>query len=238
MLAAWGNALLDGAVRPGDLVDAVTRNDAPHRVEGSPSGDGGLLEAILVLRRSQGRARLVLPVPGDVRGVPGPDEFRAFALDAGEAVLVPGVGLVPEVITYEPSSAPPTVTWHVYEIGPIPPDHLDLRQAQFELSESIRDAATALTAADVGGGSAGVLAALRDARRAGDDLHLPPDFPGKAVAMIAQTERLQAVLDLAAVDPLGGAVDRFGISARASGLRPLADAVRRARLAAYNATAG
>ena len=237
MLAAWGNALLAGTARPGDLVDAVTGDDAPHRVEGSPWGDGGLLEAILVLRRT-GPARLVLPVPGDVRGLPGPDEFRAFALDAGEAVVTPGIGLVPEVISYEPSSAPPTVTWHAYEIGPVPPDQLDLRQAQYELTEAIRDTATALTAADVGGGSSGVLAGLRDARRAGEDLDLPPDFPSPAAAVIAQTERLQAFLDLAALDPAGGAVDRFGMSARASGLRPLADAVRRARLAAYNATAG
>lgn len=237
MLAAWGNALLDGAARPGDLIDAVTGEDAPHRVAGPPCDAGGLLEAIVVLRRSGGRARLVLPVPGDVRGVPGPDDFRAVALDAGEAVIVPGVGLVPEVTTYEPSSAPPTVTWQAFEIGPVPPDHLDLRQAQYELSEAIRDAATALTAAGVGGGSAGVLAGLRDARRAGDDLDLPADFPPAATALIAQTERLQAVLDLASMDPVGGAVDRFGMSARASGLRPLVDAVRRARLAAYNATA-
>ena len=237
MLAAWGNALLDGTTRPGDLVDAVTGGDAPHQVEDGTGASAGLLETVLILRRSGGRARLVLPVPGDVRGLPGPDEFRAFALDVGEAVVVPGVGLVPEVTTYEPSSAPPMVTWHAYEIGPIPPDELDVRQAQYELSEAIRDAATALAAADVGGGPTGVLAGLREARRAGDVLDLPPGFPPTALATIAQTERLQAVLDLAATDPIGGAVDRFGMSARALSLRPLADAVRRARLAAYNATA-
>ena len=49
---------------------------------------------------------------------------------------------------------------------------------------------------------------------------------------------MQAVLDLAAEDPEGGAIDRFGMSARAGALRPLAMAVRRARLAGYNAGAG
>ena len=36
-------------------------------------------------------------------------------------------------------------------------------------------------------------------------------------------------------DPLGGAVDQHGIAARAAALRPLATAVRRARVAAFNA---
>jgi hypothetical protein len=49
---------------------------------------------------------------------------------------------------------------------------------------------------------------------------------------------MHAVLELAAADPEGGAVDRFGMSARASALRPLEAAVRRARLAGYNARAG
>ena len=44
--------------------------------------------ALRVLRRDgvQGSA-LVLPVPGDVYGLPGPPEFNAAAAQAGEAVL-------------------------------------------------------------------------------------------------------------------------------------------------------
>jgi hypothetical protein len=55
------------------------------------------------------------------------------------------------------------------------------------------------------------------------------------VALLAQAERLQAVLDLALSDPAGGAIDRMGMAARTSALTPLATAVRRARLAGYNA---
>ena len=87
------------------------------------------------------------------------------------------------------------------------------------------------------GGAADVTDALRDARRAGEHLNLPPNFPPRAVALLAQAERMQAVLDLVADDPEGGAIDRFGMSARANALRPLAAAVRRARLAGYNAAA-
>ena len=58
------------------------------------------------------------------------------------------------------------------------------------------------------------------------------------MALLAQAERMQAVLDLALADPSGGAVDRFAMSARESALRPLAVAVRRARVTAYNALPG
>jgi hypothetical protein len=57
------------------------------------------------------------------------------------------------------------------------------------------------------------------------------------VAVLAQAERLQAILDIAFTDPTGGAIDRTGIAARADALRPLATAVRRARVAGYNAAA-
>ena len=145
------------------------------------------------------------------------------------------LGLVPEVTEYYPSSAPPTVVWHAYVIEPAPADYVQLADVQYELTSAIRAAATALLAADVAGGSDGVTEALRDARRAGEFLNLPPGFPSRAVALLAQAERMQAVLELAADDPEGGAYDRFGMSARDSALRPLAAAVRRARLAGYNA---
>jgi hypothetical protein len=178
---------------------------------------------------------LVLPAPGDVRGVPGPAEFREAALDAGEGVYGGNLGIVPEVTEYYPSSAPPTVVWHAYVVDPAPTDYVQLGDVQFELAAAIRDATTALLAADVAGSAGDVTDALRGARHAGEELNLPPGFPPRAVALLAQAERMQVVLDLAADDPAGGAVDRFGMSARDSALRPLALAVRRALLAGYNA---
>jgi hypothetical protein len=108
-------------------------------------------------------------------------------------------------------------------------------EAQRELSEAVRDAASALAAAGVASAIDDVSEALADARRAGERLDLPPGFPAPAVRLVAQAERLQAVLDIAALDPAGGAIDRTGIAARADALRSLATAVRRARVAAYNA---
>jgi hypothetical protein len=142
------------------------------------------------------------------------------------------------VIEHAPSSAPPTVLWQAFGTEPPPPDHQSPADAQFELTQAIRDSATALSAADVAGWIDDIAEELHDARRAGEHLNLPPGFPPRAVALLSQAERLQAVLDLAHRDPTGGAIDRTGIAARADGLRPLATAVRRARLAGYNAGSG
>jgi hypothetical protein len=181
--------------------------------------------------------QVVLPAAGDPRGLPGPDAFRAAALDSGEAVVATGLGAVPEVFDHAPSSAPPTVTWQVHVTTPAPPDYLALGDAQYDLATAIRESAGALARADVAGAVEGLTESLGDARRAGERLNLPPDFPPRAVALLAQAERMQAVFDLALADPVGGAIETTGIAARAAALRPLATAVRRARVAAYNAEA-
>lgn len=230
-MAAW----LQGEIGPDEVVDAVTQDDAPHVVSGLGLDVVPLRDVLAIWRREAVSVRLVLPVPGDVRGVPGPAEFRSAAIDAGEAVCGGSLGIVPEVTEHYPSSAPPSVVWEAFVVEPVPTDYVALADVQYELTTAIRDAATALTAADVAGGAADIADALHDARRAGESLNLPPNFPSRAVALLAQAERMQAVLELATDDPAGGAVDRFGMSARDSALRPLAMAVRRARLAGYNA---
>lgn len=236
-LAAWMSAWFAGDAGPDEVVDAVTLDDAPHQVSGLGLDLVPLREVLTMWRREGSPVRLVLPVSGDVRGVPGPAEFRSAALEAEEGVCSGALGLVPEVTDYWPSSAPSTVVWHAHVITEVASDYLHVGDVAFELTTAIREAASALAAADVAGGGAEVIDALREARRAGEHLNLPPNFPPRAVALLAQAERMQAVLDLAADDPAGGAIDRFGMSARASALRPLAAAVRRARLAGYNAAA-
>lgn len=239
VLAAWASAWLAGAVGADDVVDAVTGSDLPHQVVGTPDLDFVPLAHLLVeWRRRGGQVRAVVPAPGDVRGVPAPPAFRSAALDAGEAVYGGGLGVVPELIEHGPSSAPPTVLWHVWEVEPAPPDVIPLGDAQYELGTAIRDCASDLARAGVAGGGADLGDALHDARRAGERLVLPPGFPPRAVAVLAQAERMSAVLELAAADPVGGAVDTRGVAARRDALRPLETAVRRARLAGYNALAG
>ena len=43
-------------------------------------------DLLVAWRRAGAPVRVVLPAPGDVRGLPGPAAFRAAALTAGEAV--------------------------------------------------------------------------------------------------------------------------------------------------------
>ena len=234
-LVAWTSAWLAGDAASDEVLRATVGDDAPHHVEGLGDGPAPLSEALITWRRAGGTVRLVLPVAGDVRGLPGPAEFRSGALDAGEAAYGGGLGLVPNVMERHPSSAPTAVTWHAFQVDPPPPDPLSVPDAQHELTEAIRDAASALAAAEVARWIDDVTDALADARRAGERLNLPPGFPSPAVRLVAQAERLQAVLDVAALDPTGGAIDHTGIAARTHALRPLATAVRRARLAGYNA---
>lgn len=232
----WTRAWFAGAVAPDDVLDAVAAGDAPHTVEGV-AGLGTLLDLLAAFRRENATVRLVLPAAGDVRGLPGPADFRTAALEAGEGVVCGRLGAVPSVVEYYPSSAPPTVTWLVSAVEPVAADFVQLQDAQYDLTTAIRESATVLAAADVGRWRDELGAALRDARRAGERLVLPPDYPPRAVALLAQAERMQAVLDLAADDPVGAAVDQHGVAVRAGALRPLATTIRRARLAAYNATA-
>jgi hypothetical protein len=239
-LAAWSAAFFAGRVSLDQVADAVAGTDAPHHVVGLPAfplEPARLREVLVAWRRAGGSVRVVLPVAGDVRGVPGPAAFRSAALEHGEAAVGPGLGIVPERIEFHPSSAPSTVLWQAFPVEPVPVDYVSVADAQFELTTAIRESASALSAADVAGWVDDIADTLHDARRAGEHLNLPPGFPPRAVALVAQAERLQAVLDLAFSDPTGGAIDRTGIAARTAALRPLATAVRRARLAGYNAEA-
>jgi hypothetical protein len=239
-LAAWTSAWLAGDTGLDEVITAVTGSDGPHQVGGFADFDAELVslrEVLVAWRRAKEPVKVMLPVAGDVRGLPGPAQFRSAALEAGEAVCGGAIGIVPQVIEYFPSSAPSTVLWQAFAIEPLPPDHLSLADAQFELTHAIRESASALSAADVAGWVDDIADELHDARRAGEHLNLPPRFPSSAVALVAQGERLHAVLELAYRDPTGGAIDRTGIAARADGLRPLTTAVRRARLAGYNALA-
>jgi hypothetical protein len=116
-----------------------------------------------------------------------------------------------------------------------PPDDVWLADAEHDLTEAIRGAAAALADAQSARWRPQLSESLAGARRAGDVLPLPPGHPQRAVRVLAQAERLSAVLDIA--DPMGpgDAVDRCAMSQRAEALAPLVTAVRRARLAAYNA---
>lgn len=255
-LAAWASAWLAGRVAFDDVLSAASAGAAaPALTRAAPTvgSAGGRLpvgdsriallgEILITWRQARATVRLVLPVPGDTRGVPGPAAFRTAALDTGQAVigvaataLDTATAAVPELIDHRPSSAPATLIWHEFEVERPAPDYVSVADAQFELTEAIRDCASALARLTQQGRRALEPDDLNDelaaARRVGERINLPPGFPPPAVALIAQAERMSAVLDLS------GAARPTESDDRLVALAPLVTAVRRARLAGYNATA-
>jgi hypothetical protein len=143
---------------------------------------------------------------------------------------------VPEILAANPaSSARPYVRWRPFAVEAAPPDLIDVREAEQALVEAIRDSARALLAADVSGASGEVGEALAHARRAGERLDLPSGYPSRAVALLAQAETHgRRAADRAARSGRWGN-RRNRVAARTDALRPLVTAVRRARVAGYNA---
>ena len=257
-LAMWANAGLRGYVALDDALDAIVAGQ-PHLVAALPARTDERsavdrmatarttsweqvqqpvrtkLAAVLIQWRVQrANVRLVLPVPGDVRGVPTARDFRTAALDAGQGVYAAGLGLVPTTAPPGPSSAPSTTIWRAFEVDEPPPDPMQTSEAEHDLARAMRETASVLTAS-VAGGVRGVRADDLDrVRRASDDIRFPTGFAGRAAALVAQAERLDAMLTLAQGDSLGRAIDRVGIGVRTDALRSLHHTARRARLAGYN----
>lgn len=241
VLAAWASAWLAGEVSHDDVVSAVTGDDEPHRVlglPGAPDPDGTgvpLGWALAAMReRGAGGVLLVLPVPGDPRGLPRHEQFSGAALEAGEAVVTAGLGLVPAVTRHGSAvgSATVYVRWTAYETGPPTPDPLDVREAERDLLTAIRDAAATLSDMDIARSQPpDGLDRVRDQQAP----HLPRGCGGPAIRLLAQAERLTEALALADADAPGGALTGWQARAREEALQPLRGAVRRAQLAAYNA---
>ncbi len=239
-LTAWGNAWLAGLASLDDLLtevaDEVCGPGAPHSLGGEslPLGLGAL-------RRTGARGlRLVLPVPGDVSGLPGPPSVNADALTAGEAVLVLGADrpllLVPTVTAHGPpvEGGLESVHWRILSAERLPPPPLPVRAADQELTQAIRETTAELLQLDVARARPDVLAALRDRREDEPARPLPPGYPPAANVLLARARGLGDLLDLAAQDD-GGAITTGEITRRSAALRGLSAAVRHAQESAYAA---
>lgn len=213
-----------------DVIDAVVGEDV-HRVEGLPgqADPVPLGWALSALReRGETRLRVVLPVPGDPRGLPGPGTFTSAAIEAGEGVLGGGLGLTPEI-------ADGAVVWTAHQVSHGRPDPVTVAEADHELAVSLRNAARALTALDVARWRPEAAELLQGSPAGRRRLRMPAGHDQRALGLVERALRLVDVLDLAMADPPGGAVTGHEARARDEALRPLATAARRALVAAYNA---
>ncbi|MFE0588212.1 hypothetical protein ACIBCR_29445 [Micromonospora echinospora] len=240
---AWVRAWRAGLVPFDEVPDAVA-GDEEHLVADTPGTwtDVPLRDALPTLARlSPDEIRLVLPAPGDPRGLPGPGDFTGAALLAGEAVVAGGLGLIPEVRTHTSGSGMTweTVLWRFY---PLPADAPAASlampcaaEAEAELATALAETTAALTRLDVAQWRpelAGALAALRRPDGATD---LPPGFDPRSRRLFARAAVLDRVLALAEHAAPGGAVNGYEAQQRDAALRPLTTACRRALAAACNA---
>lgn len=241
----WASAWLSGAAASDDVLDALLAWGEAHEVVAADADAAVTLDLPLAgdfpatpvqllaaLRaRGAGPARLVLPAPGDPRGLGGGGPFTEAAMRAGEAVVLPdlGFGLVPVPI------AEGLVRWSVHKIGMVPgPEWVGIADAEHGLTDAIRDSAGALQALDVARDRPGVRAELAAQLRARPRLDWPAGTPGRALRVLQRADEVGAILAIAEIDQPGGALSSSAATRRADALRPLASAVRTARYAAIN----
>ncbi|RBY97769.1 hypothetical protein DQ237_02310 [Blastococcus sp. TF02-8] len=233
--AVWATAWLTGRTAYDDALDGITGHSA-HRVVGLAGSDGAipLGEALSALRGlGEKRLRLVLPAPGDVRGLPAVPGLAPLALEAGQAAVGDRVALVPEQL----GSA--VLQWTAFGLDDVPPPpppvEGTLRAASGALDLAVTDAARTLAELDLARWHPEVPTLLAGLARPRPAPGLPDDHDPLALSVLGRALRLAAVLDLAATDAPGAAVNHAQAARRDAALRPLAGAVREAVTAAYNA---
>ncbi len=233
--AVWATAWLSGRCSYDEALDALLGSTA-HRVAGVPGTDeavplGWALTALRGL--GEGRFRLVLPVAGDVRGLPRVPGLIPLALESGQAAVGDRLALVPEAI------GPEAIAWTAFDLTgaePVaPPVEGTLRSVSGQLDLAVADAARTLVALDLARWNPEVPALLADLAKTTKAPGLPAGHEPLALSVLGRAQRLAAVLDLAMADAPGGAVNHAQAAARDDALRPLAQAVREATVAAFNA---
>jgi hypothetical protein len=266
-LSVWANAWLAGAAAPDDVLDALSQWAPRHSVTaydsvaagrtGLPWPDlnhAGAVSLLQTMRTAAGSGRsassigLVLPVPGDVRGLPVGTQFQRDAVTAGEAIIVSrdesaAVGLVPDFEyddTDDESEFEPdlmALSWTVYSLPSAPPsEYLDLGEAEYTLRAAVRSAADALGAiraagADVADPRGLVEQVLESARG-----HRVPDHaPSRAVRVLENAAHIDAIITVGSGLIPSGLQSSSEVQIASDALRPLGGVVRSARMAAVSA---
>jgi hypothetical protein len=244
-LTVWASAWLVGVAAPDDVLDALAPWAEAHDVlaadgaaaaattlpaPGEPVSSPAFLLAALRRTSAGGGARLVLPAPGDVRGLPGPGAFSTAAITEGEGVLFAdgGLGIVPSTV------ADGVLRWTVHLVadpGP-PPEFVALGHAERELREQVRRSASVLTSLGVARHRPGVREEIAAALRARPESRWPAGMPPQALRVLQHADEVEAIVAAASVDDTGGALTASAAAARQEALRPLSTAVRVARRAA------
>src|SRR5664279_5906836 len=233
-LALWA-AAWQGGTSADDVLSAI--DDAGHRAgvraanaeiadstnlpgPGSPSAGSA---ALLPLLRDGGAAELLLPYPGDMRGLPLSGPLTVAALDAGAVVVLPDgdIALVPA-----------DGQWRAFGCRTRHPA-LGLGEAHEMLDGAVSRATRSLTALDVARGSDSAREQVRQVMLA-EAVSCPPGTPPAASALLATAISLHALLAVARSQDTA-AITSYEMAAVDDVLRPLAIAIRESRRAAVAA---
>lgn len=265
----WANAWLAGKAAPDDVLDALSLW-APRQsvaaydaVAAGRTGlswpdvtDAGTVCLLQTLRAAVGRQtpgapgrlrgtiNVVLPVPGDVRGLSAGTQFERDALAAGEAVIVTNpddpsttIGLVPEYTysdhddephaSHEPDESSESqpelcaLTWMVYSLSGAPVfEHYDLGDAEYELRSAVRSAADALSTMGLGSASSdvedprGMVEQLLESARQ----HRVPDHaPTRAVRVLENAAHVDAIITVSSGPRMAGIPEPVGTQSSSEG---------------------
>jgi hypothetical protein len=243
-LSLWANAWLAGKAAPDDVLDAlslwapiqsVTAYDA---VAAGHTGlpwpdvhDAGTVSLLQTLRAAVGRTsvspssvplrgtiNVVLPVPGDVRGLAPGTQFERDALAAGEAVIISNpddpttaVGLVPEFSYSDLEESPDgeqeipelcALSWMVYSLPGAPAfEHHELGDAEYALRSAVRSAADALGAIGLESATSdiadprGLVEQLLESTR---QHRIPDHAPTRALRVLENAAHVDAIIAVSA----------------------------------------
>ncbi|GAA0530173.1 hypothetical protein [Saccharopolyspora thermophila] len=242
-MVVWTSAWLHGAAASDDVLDALqpwaesqevraadddlaTRLDLPGPQD-PPAGPALLLAALRKAGAADGW--LVLPVPGDARGLGGRSPFAKLAMRVGEAIVLPDaqLGLVPQ------RAAEGVLRWTAFDTGELPPaEHLPIGEAEHGMASTMREAASALIDLGVAKHRPGVREEIARTVASRPTPPWPQNVPQRALRVLQRSTEVEAILWVATEDSPGGALSASAIRARTEALRPLFDAVRAARQAA------
>jgi len=236
---AWVRAWRAGLV-PFDELAGEIAADEEHLVADAPGTwtDVPLSHLLPVFAKVHpDDIRLVLPAPGDPRGLPGPGPLTGAALLAGEAVMTPEFGVVPEVRRHTSGSGVEfeTVLWRFFPVPEYKPVfQMGAAEAEAELTAALGEATAQLTRLDVAQWKPELAGALQALRRPESAATLPPGFDPRARRLFARASVLDQVLALAETNAPGGAINGYEAQQRDAALRPLTSACRQALVAACN----
>ncbi|GGC58609.1 hypothetical protein IEU95_06755 [Hoyosella rhizosphaerae] len=254
-LAVWGSSWLNGHSAPDDVIDALHQWAPLHfitvgeRVTHAPAmdswaeeSDGSAMHLLRLLRHVCGTTSaisVVLPAPGDARGLPPGTAFSAAAFSEGEAVILhsdtESMGLVPSAEGDE------GLSWCIFPLeqaAPLVQPH-PLGEAEYLLRTATRDAAAALGTLEFTdlAGPGDVRPLIVEALADLSTFRYPDSIPPRAARVFDSANEIDAILRVADDHSPLGSLTATGATAREDVLRPLRTAVREARLAAIYACA-